>query len=492
MSLKDLRSRVPRAPRLVGDVSLVATAAYAATAAQLVRGVVIARILGPYDMGALAIVGLVLAYAQYSDLGVIQAASRDISMLLGKAEESNRLAAVKWHGFVVRISGALVVSIGLMLYVIVRREALGKGLAFGLQTAAIAVLLQAGYTALQSYATATQRFGAYSSTVVTLGLANLAAGVVGGCYWGLEGVYVGQLLAFAIVLVVAAKSLGFPSRTPLELALFARLVRYGLLLATLTFVGYNLINIDQVMVVSLLGRSPLGLYTIVLYAGGALYLLPTAVAAGVGPRLLRAYGSTADVQSVRRHTWRPVYVLSVVAAIAILASWVLLPWFIGLALPKYAAAVGPLRIYLVGMYFLSVNLGVSTILSATDHMRESIVIVAGIIVLNVVLDIFFVRVLGLGLKGIALGSAVTYMAYYCVHLTYVASLFVGDVSQAAGRVFVIALPGAPLVALLATSALDGSLESSGIGLQASILLALAVATMIVYRNRLRERVVWGP
>lgn len=405
-------------PRIVRDMSMQAGGLYFSAAAQAVRVLILASLLAPSELGTVALIALVLAYSQYCDLGIALAVGRQIPLSLGAGKDHEALAW-RWYGLAAKLMGS--VSFGLVLVVIVTAKwsELNPGVRFGLLTVAVVAVLQGVIMALQVILAANQRFGRAAILLVTLGTANLTAGVAGAAVNGLRGVFIGQVIAYSATVVVGFVLAGRIVASPLQRRRVWMLLKIGVPLAALIFAGYNLVNIDQVMVVSLLGREDLGIYALVLYGGSALYLLPSALAAVIGPRLLRKFGEFGTAESIYELTWRPVKILALAMPILIVALCVLGPLVIQHFLPAYSAAIAPLRIYSVGMFFLGLNLGVSTTLVAFNKHARNVPIMALSIGLNVAIDLAFVGLLHWGLMGIALGSALTYFVYWMAHTTLV-------------------------------------------------------------------------
>ena len=152
-------------------------------------------------------------------------------------------------------------------------------------------------------------------------------------------------------------------------------------------------------------------------------LFPNALAGAVGPRLLKRYGEDPTVAAIDGLTWRPVAGLSYVMPVLSVLAWALGPWAIMLVLPAYAGAIGPLRVDVVGVFFLGLEWGTSTVLFALNKHWYYTPIVGGCIALNVALDLLYVGVLHFGLVGIALGSLCTYFVYWVVHTTIIRRIF---------------------------------------------------------------------
>ena len=469
-----------RLPRIARDFSLQALGTYCGSLLQMLRGLILAGLLGPAGLGTVALVNLFLSYAAYSDLGMASALGREIPLSLGAG---NSREAFEWrrYGLTAKFVTSSIVGLGTAIYVCLRWSELSAVLRFGLLTAAIVVVFQGLVATWQVIFQATQQFG--RSTLVTLAIAalSLIAGVVGAEFAGVRGVFLGQLIVFVLAASLCFALGGLPPRVHLSRSKLVFLLKVGVPLALLALVGSNLVNIDQVMVAALLGTRELGLYTLVLYGGNVLFLLPSALSISVGPRLLREYGAAADSARLTMLTWRPVDVLASVLPAAIALIWILGPAVVVHFLPDYASIVAPLRVYLVGMYFMGINLGVSTVLLALNRHRYNIPVIVACIGLNVLVDLYFVSVLGLGLIGIALGSAVTYFVYWMAHTTLVRWFHGERPAHAVVANLASGWPGIALAAAVIVSWAFGILDQSRPWLEMTLFFGSVLAGLARWR-----------
>lgn len=400
-----------RLPQIVKDVSVSAGGSYISTAATILRGFLLAKLLTPLGIGTLATVGLVIAYSLYADLGICQAAGRQISMASGqRREEEARLWP--FYGLIAQVLGGLTISLAVLTVVIVRGRDLDGDLRFGLLTACLAVLLLSVTTAQQVILRAQRQFGRASLLMATSSVGNLVAAIVGAATAGVRGVFVAQVATYALSAVVGALLSARPVIVMPAWSKMRLLLRLGFPFAILSFGAYGLVYVDQVMILTYLGREALGIYTLALYAGSALFLFPGALAAAVTPRQLSRFGEFRTLESISNLTWTPVRVLSISLPLLISIVWILGPLLIESLLPLYQATIIPMRVYLVGIYFLGLNAGVGSVLLAINRHALNIPIVVGAIGLNVLLDILLMGQLNLGLAGAAVGSSLTYFLYW--------------------------------------------------------------------------------
>lgn len=466
--------------RFARDLSLQTTGNYVSTGLLLVRGLVLARLLGPTGLGVNATVGLILAYALYADLGMGRAVGREIPIALGSGQRK-AAEAWRWYGLATSTTCSLLAAIGLAGYVLLRWDSLQPDLRFGLLTACVVLISSALAYEQQVILRAQQQFGRLTAILIASAAVSLAAGVAGAMLAGVRGVFVGQVVATAIAAGLSLKLTGLPRFLPFRASFLRRLFKAGIVFALIDLLSYNLINVDQVMIVALLGSGALGAYMPVLYAGSFVALFPHAVVIAVGSRLLRRYGEESTTRAIYRLTWRPVLGLSLAMPMLCALAWVAGPWAIEWILPAYTPAIGPLRVYVVGVFFLGLNMGTTSALFALNKHKYYVPLVAGCVGLNVALDWVFVAWLHWGLTGIALGSVLTYGTYWMVHTTLLRHCF--GVTWPRGVILNLATgwPGFALAAVTAAAWRTGNLWGPSYWFGSLFLVACTVTTVVRWR-----------
>lgn len=427
----------------------------------------------------MAAIGIVLAYSLYADLGMLQAVGRQIPIAMA-GDQPQKARELSSYGLLAQLSGTSVVAVGLIVFLIVRGDQMGPELRFGLLTAVVSVLLQGLTVAQHVILQARREFGKASALLVVTSFGALIAALAGGLLAGVHGVFLAQAGALALSVLAGFRFIGVPPGVRPRWSSVRHLIREGIPLAALLLGGYGLVYIDQVMVLWMLGRHQLGIYTLVLYTGAIIMLLPTAVAKATNPRLLMRYSRDQTVQSITDLTWRPVTALSVAMPSVILAGWILAPILVRRFFPLFVDAITPLRVYAIAVYFLGLNAGVSSALVALDQYRKNIPIVLGAVLLNVAVDIVLIGVLDTGLPGAAVGSGITYFAYWLASSGLVRWFF--DRSAWRATVFNLKMgwPGFVLAAFGLASWRLGFLNSTHLVWE---LAAISLAFLLAFLNR---------
>jgi O-antigen/teichoic acid export membrane protein len=328
-----------------------------------------------------------------------------------------------------------------------------------------------------------QKITRVAALSVVLAAANVAAVFVLVPLWGVKGAFAGQLVAFAATLASGCLLGGWPRFARIDIRRLRHLLIVGLPLAALMFMSLNLVSVDQLMIVTLLDTTALGIYALVLYTGSALYLLPGAVIGAVGPRLLKRYGQLPTVDSIRLLTWIPIDAMAAVMPLLCVAAWITVPAVIVRLLPAFSAAIGPVRVYSLGAAFLGINLAASTTLLALNKHRYNVPILLSSIVLNVLLDIVFVPWLHLGLNGIALGSAISYFMYWMAHMCLVRRFFGQSLPLAILANLASAWPALVLAAVTCVSWLDGTLQRSSLHSELWLLVLFGIIAIVRWKWR---------
>lgn len=446
-------------PRVIHDIGFQAVGNYVHAGAQALRSLFLARILGPADFGLVSAVNLAVNYLLYLDLGASLGVQREVPMEVGR-DRPEEADAWESAGLVVRVLSGTVGALLLAVYTVARWASLSSVYRWCLLIGCAVVSFQALTAFAQIVLQARRRFRTLAVLTISVAVANLVLGVAAGYVAGPAGVLAAQAFVLGAAAVVVVRSLVRPQLKVVTRKRLKQLLRIGGPLLVLQALGMNLVSIDQVLSGLLLGIDQLGLYTLAMFAGLILQLVALSIGQAVGPRLFNAYGRRHEIEDVRDLTWRPVWILSLILPPATAFLWLVAPLIIEWVLPAYVPVIGPMRINIVGVFFLAINYGVSTVLVAVQKHWVNIPIVSACLGLNIAIDLVLVNVYDLGLTGIAIGSLVTYTVYWFVHTMYVRHLFEPRLWRALRLNLAMVWPGALLVGLLLLAATSDHLSSS--------------------------------
>ena len=318
----------------------------------LSTALVLRRYLGPYLTGIWTGLELLPAYVgTYGHFGALTAAERELPFLAGarRTEDFERLKhTLFWF---THASGLLLAAL-LAAAAFVMRARVTEQTFVGMLLYAPILWAQLAATYYVVLFRARKRFGELSarqggSNTVKAGL--LVAGVYG---FGLYGVLVVELVAALLVAGVLHVGLRERFARVFDRSLLPRLVADGIPMVAGVVAFETLRGADQMVILAMLGPTLLGVYSLTSIICQGIFYVPNVLSMVMYPRFQERYGATASASSLQRFVELPLHMLAdtLLAAIAVLL--VALPPAIAAFFPDYVDAIPPLRIMLVGTYFL--------------------------------------------------------------------------------------------------------------------------------------------
>lgn len=405
----DAVERAPAVPRRSAafHVLLVSGTRYGAEALFMLRGLSVARLLGPELFGVWASMRLVLVFSLFSDLGGEAGMVRLAPEAVGAGD---RAAAERYRGAAatVRAVATLCVVAALGTFVVLRPPTGPAGVAVWLALAAVIAASQA-QTFYQACLRSTHRFEHASAALFAFALLSTVAGVAAAWRFGLLGFVIALAGTYSGVFVVSVAAGGAFPRPNLHWPSIRAVVGTGFGITIAGMLAVLQWHTDKLMLWLFAGSTALGLYTLPTYLTNAIQMLPHAMAGVLYPRMLEALG--------RRESHTVVH--PYLEEIAVAATRFACPWLglMAVALhlpirwlfPEYEAAILPGRMLILASFFPVLNCMPTTVLLALSAQRSlALIRAAGVFLTAAVLVIVLQR--GGGLVHVA---AVSFIAIAC-------------------------------------------------------------------------------
>jgi stage V sporulation protein B len=386
-----------------------AGASLAAFVAAALAGIINARLLGPELLGVWSTAGIVLAYLPFLPLGVDHAAARDIP-LLGGAGRSAEADQVKHVYFSLALLVAVVSALAIVVYA-----------AFAtipplLRWSLIVVAVLGVVTSIGRWAIVLLKADS------NFGWAGLADSLRSLClvlaiplvYWfGLVGVWIGNLLGGVASLALAWRTLRFRPRLRWDGTLLRRLAGFGAPIMAASIAQTLSLTGDKMLVLGFLGTGSLGVYALGRNFGQVLVLSGGVVGPVLYPRIAERFGKTQDVTTLANLIVAPSLLLGATLPAVTALAWFTLPVAIEWFLPAFRSGILSAQILFVATaaYLLC---GSSVYLLLTLERQVLVLVLFGAsVVLGLVLEFVALRS-GFGLGGVAAGVGVSNLIYAVV------------------------------------------------------------------------------
>ncbi len=393
--------KMTKVPTIARQIASMTSAAIGSKAIGMIRGIILARVLGPTGYGTLNGLTLITTYSELSHLGTLNAMARDMPIAIGAGDRRGADHTGK-VAFSFSVLTAALVAVVVICYALLADIALPLRVA--LVGMGLLVLSQRLLRYLQTRARVEMEF----HLVALLRLGNVALQLI-LCValaipFGVVGAVFGILIAQAIVTLVGWRS--FKKRiTPVfDWKRLKPLMRLGLSLLWITSLYTVLNSIDRLLILKWLGTEQLGVYAIALLAVSLMAFVPCAVGQVISPRIMRAYGGGQSVTHLLR---QPILLLSLLLPIIGGVGAAMVPFVITRLLPAYSGAIVPSQVLLLSYTPYAARSFAAEVLVASDLIsRIAMLQIVGLVIAIAVCGSALMA--GHGIVGVSCGMAAMY------------------------------------------------------------------------------------
>jgi O-antigen/teichoic acid export membrane protein len=342
--------RVARRYPALAALATYSTATYLGQALALVRGLVVAGLLGPAGFGIWRIVKLILTYSEHLPLGAVHAMRQELPAALGGGRTREAASIIR------TVFGAVgLLSLGIIAAVVLAAAVLpesrtGVPRLWALLTGLL-VVAQLLQTTVNGRLQSEERVGLYSTHLLvfsTLALAGMTAGAAVG---GLGGALSGLLVAYAVPLLWLASRGVFPPPALPQRRALQPLLAVGIPIWVAWFPVLLLGDVDQWLVGALLGPAALGRYAVAVFFGSLLHFLPFIYRNVYQPFLLRRLAESRDARQLAPYLTQSLLFVGYAVPIPIAALFFLADPVIRLAMPAYQSAIPAARAYFLSSFW---------------------------------------------------------------------------------------------------------------------------------------------
>lgn len=398
--------------QVIKDFFVYSAGNYISQAAGFFSGFLLRAFLEPYYMGIWQALNIVTSYASYINLGTAKSAEREIAYFKGKGNDA-KVEALKNTGFTFSILTVFIISASCIGFALYDRANLDKYIFWGFIVIGIMVVLERIESYIVTVFRSKQLFFYESVNKGIIALVNLALIILIVRAFKLPGLYIMNILITCIsitILLVLSKE---RFKLQIDQDILKHLIKVGIPLALLGFVFVNLINMDKLIILKMLGAEKLGIYSIATMSANVIYGLSTIGGIILYPRYQQIYAKNDSkndiyvvIQKVIKLAWFPLLLLAGCVIIVF-------PYLIVTFIPKYTAGIPAMKILICGMYFLSLSLFYDNFLVTINKQAISILVCLAAIGVNIACSLFFIK-MGWGIKGVALGTSISYLAHFII------------------------------------------------------------------------------
>jgi O-antigen/teichoic acid export membrane protein len=375
--------------------------------ARLGVGLIAARLLGPATYGQWNALSLILMYGMVVHVGVLTGFVRDVPLFKGKGdvEQVKLTRRVVWG---VVLCTSLLASLGMVVFAVA--GPVSPTLRAPVAAMALFFFVWQLYDYLTRYLKSDRRFASASYKQFVFAALLVLLAVPMTFFLGLAGYILGQAAVTILVSVLIARRLPFSFKPKVDWQETCRLVRGGAPILVTGLLGGLLITVDRFVILSILGVTELGYYSLTIMVVGFGTLVTSTMATQIYPRMAEEFGRTASYATLRKWVRKQAVVTTAATAIIVCAIYLLLPGIVYRFLPAYAPGIGAVTIILVKLLFVPLQSALGNCLVIIGKQVYDMLILIVAVAINAALAVVFARA-GMGIWGVALASMLSYAAY---------------------------------------------------------------------------------
>jgi O-antigen/teichoic acid export membrane protein len=221
-------------------------------------------------------------------------------------------------------------------------------------------------------------------------------------------------------------------------------------------------SVDRLVIATFLQKDQLGLFAVGTIVSGLVYLTIGHVVGTVfAPRIMEKLGETGDKHDIFNYLFEPTIIIAYLTPFLVGTLFIAIHIPIKYFIPAYLPAIGVIQILCLAAFFISIVMLSMVVIIALNKQVILAFIMIATILLNAILSYIFVA-LDMGIKGVAIG---TFISYCCLSLTvlwYAMRSFDLKASMYARNFFIIYAPFMYLVCLVILSDFFSMLNISGL------------------------------
>jgi O-antigen/teichoic acid export membrane protein len=463
---------------IIKDASVYTASSYLFQAISFLTGFITRGLLGPEDTGIWNLFIIILGYLPIFQLGTIDAVGKEIPYLKAKNnfDKANRYKDI---AFSVSLFSALIISFGLILYIVIQKQKISEKLTLGLLVMAFVFPIWQLLNCQTVMYRADKKFILLGKTLAYEGLLNLTLMLLLVWRFRLFGMYF--FFIIKIFLIIFFWIMVSKDDKPLRFSVvfnwfeWKQLLKIGLPLSVTGLIYTFFMSMDSILIAKELGIVSLGYYSIALSVRQQIFIIPNSFSIVMFPRFQEKYGVTSDKSSLKNYIVTPVIAFSFfIMPVIIGSAYIIIPVLVKHFLPKFAPGILPLKILLGGIFFISLTHMSDQFLITICKQIHNLFLLLITLIIGVTL-IFIAVKMNYGITGVAAATAIGYFIKFVVGNTYAMSHItnLGEINK-----FILKVCGAFIYSAMVLLFIDNCI--SLVSEQALVDLFYAVAKTGIY------------
>lgn len=473
---------------ILADVAGIAGSQYVLRFATMIRGFVVARVLGPAGNGLWQHYSLIFEYGQSAQLGFMEGYNKRIGHLIGSRDDAH-LERARATGMTGILAAGTVVWAVLGVVVATRWDTLHPTDRWALPLLGALVLLEQLTNTYKALLRATGRIPLITRVQLRFAFSNLALSLALLPGFEMAGLLGAWFVTRAGTTALFIHESGDPPRFGWSGAEVRALLVAGFPIWLYNLTRLALRNVDRVLVDQVLPNEKLGIYGLAVTLSSLVRYSADSVGFVIYPVFLRMFGETRDPTRLREHLEKPTAFLALVTSIVLGFSYLVLHLPVLWLLPEFVESIAIFRLLTLSIVFSCLAILPGFYLMAIDRQNWLVPLGIGAVALNYFAGLAAIRT-GEGLPGVALASAATMFLHCTVVLLicgrHARGSFVAAVRWVGESYLPVAYATGLVLALRFAGTLPGVRDWSEVArasTQGALFLLVSVPLLVLFERR---------
>lgn len=369
-------------------------------------GIWLRNILGPELYGFWLVYSVILTYGYYVNAGVLDSFSRDVPRLIG-ARQMKRVNRIRNVVFTWLLSTSVLAAAAAALLFFLPLSRFETMISIA---AVLLIPLQNMTLFHNQLFLTTQRFGVVAMIQLLIGSVQYILMTVLALKMGIAGLFLGIAAGNGLAIFYARRKLTYRIQIEWNWPLFKNMLSYGIPITLIGILLSALTAVDRLLAFIIFGPVAAGYYGMVFFVYQGVMVLPAVLHQVMYPKVNARYGKKRSKKRLKPFVLNPAIYLAYMSPFVLGPLYLLLPVFTETLLPSYTEGVESARLVLLSLFFVIWAASFAQYLLAVNKQWIYFSILLGAVSLQVALALAFIQA-GAQLKGIALGTAVSYTVY---------------------------------------------------------------------------------
>jgi len=409
---------------IIRDATALSATLYVSQALYMIRGFIIARVLGPSLYGVWSIFRIFLSSAPYFGLGVQQAMTREIPLSMGEGDESKVPVITQTSLF----WNILITSCVMVIAFILSFTSFIAEYNIEVRLAGFVFMLNAVYLFIKSKLVGEKNFVLLSKFIFSYSVLNTFF-VLGLLFFlKVQGILLGMMISQLILLAVIVFKGNLSFHLMIDRRVLWKLINIGFPIMILSSIFFLMRNIDKFIVIAMLGKTMAGYYGLAAFISSMVSYISYSISTVLLPRMMYKYGKTGDAKNIEMYFTKPMIILTGFIPIILGIIYINIDIVVKLFLPQYIPSITVLHILIVSLFFSTIWGIPTNLLIALNKQKMFMLIMSGILSFIIVLDIVIIK-MGFGMNGVAVSTTFMFLIASAIASSLALSFFKYKVKQ---------------------------------------------------------------